>query len=245
MKHRERSADKFGSVSKGYEYGRMDEATRNKLKTEENKRFLSNFKYTNARLRKLPSLKRKQLQMLDKLDELQQEYQKAFDVREDELRKINTLQYQVMESLLKADIDKSKYGKLKNSHYVRYRDGMWIPTRKRILLYWFRFLQQCELSDEYEVDWSQYKGWGGSKVILSTKFDDWWEERWVTLFGTENIEDEPKFNLSTKRPKFDAYVERYNLYMEWKEFPDSMNKSERQLVMAKKHLKNVSNGSFP
>ena len=53
--------------------------------------------------------------------------------------------------------------------------------------------------------------WGGAKVVLNTKFDDWWEERWITLFGYEGTRDgafidgqKPRYYLSTNRPKADG-----------------------------------------
>lgn len=91
------------------------------------------------------------------------------------------------------------------SRWVRYRDGMWLQSRKRVYLYWFKFLQIAERDPERTVDWSKYDGWGGGNVVLGTKFDDWWEDRWKDLFGIENIDDEPKFPLSTKRPKVEGY----------------------------------------
>ena len=77
------------------------------------------------------------------------------------------------------------------SKWVRYdtERGLWIPSRKRVFLYWFKFLQEAEKSNDYQVDWKKYKGWGGAKVVLNTKFDDWWEERWITLFGYEGTRD--------------------------------------------------------
>ena len=44
----------------------------------------------------------------------------------------------------------------------RYRDGYFIPQRKRIYLYWFKFLQEAERSPEFKVNWNKYRGWGGS-----------------------------------------------------------------------------------
>ncbi len=36
---------------------------------------------------------------------------------------------------------------------LRYRDGFWIDARKRVYLYWFKFLQHAERSADYTVDW--------------------------------------------------------------------------------------------
>ena len=95
------------------------------------------------------------------------------------------------------------------SRWVRYRDGMWIPTRKRIYLYWFKFLQHAEKDESKNVDWKKYSGWGGSNYILGTKFDMFWEDNWKKLFGVKDVYDEPKFPLSTEKPKPDGY--RYSL----------------------------------
>ena len=159
-------------------------------------------------------------------------------------------------------------GSYAKSNWVRYRDGRWIPTRKRIFLYWHKFLISCELSDEYEVNWDAYKGWGGSNYILGNKFDTFWEENWKELFSTENRDDEPRYNISTKSPKADAYKMRLKCYelrhletdviakrtgLDWGAtyaYGDSSyvvyrNLVNRHLRAAKKHLKNVSQGSFP
>ena len=90
------------------------------------------------------------------------------------------------------------------SYFKRYRDGYWIPSLKRTYLYWFKFLQEAELHQSYEVDWSKYKGWGGSNYILGTKFDNFWEENWKDLFGVKNKGDEPRYPLSTTQVKTDA-----------------------------------------
>ena len=70
---------------------------------------------------------------------------------------------------------------------IRYRtvdgQGYWIPVRKRVLLYWFKFLQEAQRSPDHKVNWRKYKGWGGPNVVLGQKFDDWLEERWIDLFS--------------------------------------------------------------
>ena len=86
----------------------------------------------------------------------------------------------------------------------RYRKGLWIPARKRVYLYWFKFLQIAEQEPNRKVDWRKYRGWGGGNEIVGSKFDDWWEDHWEDLFGVENAGDEPKFPLTTKKPEADA-----------------------------------------
>ena len=89
--------------------------------------------------------------------------------------------------------------------WIRKRYGLWIPYRKRTYLYWFKCLQEAQQSDEYEVQWNRYKGWGGANAVLGMKFDGWWEDRWQDLFAVkERGQDSVKFPLSTTRPKTDA-----------------------------------------
>ena len=93
------------------------------------------------------------------------------------------------------------YEMSEKSDWVKHRDGLWIQQRKRIYLYWFKFLQEQRLSDEFNVDWKRYRGWGGSNYVLGVKFDEFWEERWKDLFGVKKRSDKPKFPVSTKQPK--------------------------------------------
>ncbi len=101
-------------------------------------------------------------------------------------------------------LPKVYFEKKEVSDYIRYRNGKWIPYRKRLYLYWYNFLQEAEKNRGYQVDWSKYNGWGGSNVILGQKFDMWWEERWEELFGLEKKGSKQKFPLTTKRPKTEA-----------------------------------------
>jgi len=89
---------------------------------------------------------------------------------------------------------------------------LWIPSRKVTYLYWFKFLQLAEHDPSRTVDWSKYQGWGGSKAVLGQKFDDWWQSHWMHLFGVKNEGDEPRFPLTTKRPKTDAMRYALRIY---------------------------------
>ena len=88
--------------------------------------------------------------------------------------------------------------------WIRYKDGHWIPHRKRVYLYWFKYLQEAERSDSLQVDWSKYDGWGGANEVLGSKFDDWWSNHWIDLFGTKDRSSTPRYPLSTKQPKAEA-----------------------------------------
>ena len=102
----------------------------------------------------------------------------------------------------------------RNRWSAKYRKDvkLWIPSRKIVYLYWFRFLQLAEQDPNRTVDWSKYQGWGGANAVLGMKFDEWWEHHWIDLFGIENEGDEPKFPLTTKRPKTDGIRYALRIY---------------------------------
>jgi len=86
----------------------------------------------------------------------------------------------------------------------RYKDGMWIPFRKRTYLYWFKFLQEAERSSDYTVNWKKYHVWGGSNVVLGQRFDDWWVDRWKDLFAEKDLSN-PKLKYPIEgKPKLEA-----------------------------------------
>ena len=96
------------------------------------------------------------------------------------------------------------FEKSESSDWIRYRNRKWIPFRKRLYLYWFKFLQEAEMTKGYKVDWTKYEGWGGSNVILGQKFDMLWEDRWEELFGLETKDSKQRFPFTTKRPKTES-----------------------------------------
>jgi len=102
----------------------------------------------------------------------------------------------------------------RNRWSAKYRkdEKLWIATRKISYLYWFKFLQLAEKDPDRKVDWRKYKLWGGKKVVMETKFDDWWKEYWIDCFGIKNEGDTPKYPLTTKRPKTDAIRYALRLY---------------------------------
>jgi hypothetical protein len=95
----------------------------------------------------------------------------------------------------------------KTSEWIRYRDRLWIPQRRRTYFYWFKFLQEAELSEAHTVDWSKYPDWGGPSAIVEQKFDPWWEAHWKKLFAVKSRgapKAEIRFPLTTSQPKTDA-----------------------------------------
>lgn len=160
------------------------------------------------------------------------------------------------------------------SAYVRYRDGMWIPSRKRVYLYWFKFLQEAERSGTRPVDWSRYAAWGGRDDVMNSKFDDWWGRNWKRCFGTSSREGSPLFSLSTQQPKADAFRVALLVYQhrhleqatlmadavvrieksKGRPAPSSMIGDDKQIVQsmtgrylrrAQEIIRHVSTGSFP
>ncbi len=89
------------------------------------------------------------------------------------------------------------------SKYVKYRDGTWIECRKRIYLYWFKFLRHAEESSEHNVQWNKYRAWGGKNAVMNMRFDDWWEEHWKDCFGIDAETNTCKYSV-TKRHKADG-----------------------------------------
>jgi hypothetical protein len=100
-----------------------------------------------------------------------------------------------------------------DSRWVRYDAAtkLWIPNRKRIYLYWYKFLQLALSESPQRVDLEVYKDWGNLEYIASATFDEWWRSHWVDLFGYKDGES-PKFSLSTSRPKTDAIRYAYLVY---------------------------------
>tara|TARA_E500000178_G_scaffold355430_1_gene428036 strand:- start:148 stop:732 length:585 start_codon:yes stop_codon:yes gene_type:complete len=91
----------------------------------------------------------------------------------------------------------------------------WIPHRKRLYLYWYKFLVLAEQSPDYKVKWNKYKDWGGSNYILGVSFNEFWEDRGRKLFATKERVGTPKFNLTTKQPKTESIRLSLLVYNKW------------------------------
>ena len=91
----------------------------------------------------------------------------------------------------------TRKGVVANSAFIKYKDGLWIEHRKRVYLYWYKFLQHAEESADYEVDWRKYRLWGGKKEVMNSKFDDWWNTHWKICFGFEKDKC-PKYSVKTR-----------------------------------------------
>ena len=89
------------------------------------------------------------------------------------------------------------------SKYVRFRDGTWIQYRKRIYLYWFKFLRLAEESSDHKVQWNKYRAWGGKDAVMNMKFDAWWDKHWKDCFGLNEKTNTCKYMVS-KRYKADG-----------------------------------------
>ena len=114
--------------------------------------------------------------------------------------------------------------------WIRYRDGIWIPHRKRTYLYWFKFLQEAQRSPDFKVNWNKYRGWGGANEVMGSRFDDWWEDHWKDLFGVEGKGDvltKVKFPLTTTQPKTEAIRISWLVWMHRHTPPDYVSRMSR------------------
>ena len=93
----------------------------------------------------------------------------------------------------------------KNSRWSRYdpKSKLWIKG-KLIYLYWFKFLRHAETNPEKEVNWKMYPYWGGSDVVCSMKFEEWWRPRWKRLFGYKDPKNPDPMFSPTYPHKIDA-----------------------------------------
>lgn len=89
----------------------------------------------------------------------------------------------------------------KKSEYIRYdkKSKLWIAGRYVMYAYWYKCLGYAELDSERTVNWGKYVGWGGPSVVLNTRFEKWWDERWTDLFGVVDQFDNSKYPLSSNR----------------------------------------------
>lgn len=104
------------------------------------------------------------------------------------------------------------YGILPKSIKYDSKSKVWIQHRKRIYLYWFKFLQLSLQDKKLKVKMSKYKDWGNKEDIQKMKFDDWWKKFGVKLFGMKKKTDKPKYVLITNSPKFDTIHLSYKFY---------------------------------
>jgi hypothetical protein len=126
-------------------------------------------------------------------------------------------------------IEVGKVSQKKSLHWkwIRYRDGIWIPHRKRTYLYWFKFLQEAQRSPDFKVNWNKYRGWGGANEVMGSRFDDWWEDHWKDLFGVEGKSDvltKVKFPLTTTQPKTEAIRISWLVWMNRDTPPDYVSR---------------------
>ena len=104
------------------------------------------------------------------------------------------------------------WGVLPKSIKYDSKNKIWLQHRKRIYLYWFKFLQLCLKDSKLKVNMKKYKDWGNREEIINSKFDDWFKKHGIKLFGTKKQSDKPKIVLITNQPKFDTIHLSYKFY---------------------------------
>jgi hypothetical protein len=197
---------------------------------------------------KPPSLKDKQTNKLKKLDDKLTRYnQNLSSYRQQE--NINGLTDALKTSLdvIDALLEDKLKSHIKTSEFKRYNSetDIWIPNAYLNYGMWFDYLRAAELSDEFKVDWNKYRGWGGKRVVMNTHFKSWFRQYGETLFGSKKRDGKTKYSLDTKSPKPYAYHRRLKDWRKYQKDPSQFIPSDRQILRAKGHLKNVSQGSFP
>lgn len=153
--------------------------------------------------------------------------------------------------------------KTQKSETWRYdkKTKLWIPYRRRMYLYWFKFIQ-IAIAEKHKINSKMYRGWDMKDINHDTKFEDWWENHWIKLFSIKKIGDTPKFTLSTTRAKShyinwcrkvgqNLHVGSYPQIARHIKYPygnsnaDITKKFSDMKSDYKKMLKNVCNGTFP
>ena len=197
---------------------------------------------------------------------------------------VDTLRIRHKVKISKEDIKKILEKKLSSFRSLDFTDGKisrysrydketktWLKCRKVIYGFWFNFLKLAESDKTKKVDWSKYKGWGGSKVILNTHFEKWFKERKIELFSVKNPKDKPKY-IPTVGCQKDSIITSYKVYCkklegmklyQIKDYLDGKPHREKRPRMrgrgetdilsgvnvyvryAKKILDNVCKGEFP
>jgi len=89
---------------------------------------------------------------------------------------------------------------------------LWIPHRKRVYLYWFKFLQIALQDPKRKVNWKKYDDWGDAKHIVDMKFDKWWNDTGRKLFGMKTLKDKQRFPLTTTKPKVETIRTSWLVY---------------------------------
>jgi|OM-RGC.v1.023557781 hypothetical protein len=157
---------------------------------------------------------------------------------------------------------------MKTSKNIRYdkESKLWIKHRKRIYLWWYKFLQ-IAIQENRKINHQFYRGWGDT----SLKFDDWWKKNWKRLFGVKKEKDIPLVHLDSIALKANAYKHRYKVYVLNKQGlshyeiikkvnkikgysitddkdsdgGDGTNQCRHYLSQAKKMINNICKGIFP
>ena len=132
----------------------------------------------------------------------------------------------------KETTDRYRSGKkrfIPNSDYVKYHEGYWYQVRMTTYLYWFKFLQECEKSKEYEVDWKKYKAWGSRDEIMSKEFPlnfiwefkkQFFKDKCIELFGMKEKDGNPMYGMiDNKTPKRDTLRRQLLTWMYREETP--------------------------
>ena len=145
--------------------------------------------------------------IIDISKELEKEGHKVSSV---EVRKVIEKNYPELEVLIgmimQRESDKSYVG---ISKFIKLQNGVELKHRKRIYLYWYKFLQLA-IEEKKKIDWSKYEDWGNAKSVAKTKFDDWWKEH-EHLFDLRTNK-KLKYDCCMDKPRFETIWWSYEVY---------------------------------
>jgi|LULE01.1.fsa_nt_gb hypothetical protein len=155
---------------------------------------------------------------------------------------------------------------IRKDRKTRRKGKVLLKHQRSVYLYWYKFLKFAVDSGEL-VKWSKYKKWKIKEEISITKFDDWFDKH-QHLFAIEKPGDNPIVRTSTNQVRPEAYKKRLKV-LELKHSGltheqifektregitqkftryiavNNPQDSAKILMRARKHLKNVINGTFP
>lgn len=96
--------------------------------------------------------------------------------------------------------------------YRKYREGLFIPHRYVLYVYWYQFLKIAH-QENRKINWKKYEEWGTPEELFSQSFRKWWEKNWKRLFSEQTPDGRTgKFIMSSERTKPDAIKTALEVY---------------------------------
>ena len=127
------------------------------------------------------------------------------------------------------------------SKFIKLQNGVELKHRKRIYLYWYKFLQLA-IDEKKKIDWSKYEDWGNAKSVAKTKFDDWWKEH-EPLFDLR-INKKLKYDCCMDKPRFETIWWSFEVYKRYNKettfYKIGQELGQMKKVKSRKELKSIT-----